>query len=74
MKTPPAAGYFVWDRQDEDERPATGEELQAGIDASRRGPGRPVGSGTKEQVAIRLDRTVLAALRACGPGLANPMG
>ena len=34
----------------------------------RRGHGRPAGSGTKEQVAIRLDRDVLSALRASGPG------
>ena len=74
MKTPPAAGYFVWDGQDEDERPATAEELQAGVEAARRGPGRPAGSGTKEQVAIRLDRTVLAALRASGPGWQTRLG
>ncbi|NLY40710.1 MAG: BrnA antitoxin family protein [Desulfovibrionales bacterium] len=30
--------------------------------------GRPAGSGTKEQVAIRFDRDVLAAFRASGPG------
>ncbi len=48
--------------------PATPDELQAGVEAARRGRGRPAGSGTKEQVAIRLDRTVLAALRASGPG------
>jgi uncharacterized protein (DUF4415 family) len=30
--------------------------------------GRPAGSGTKEQVAIRIDKDVLAAFRAAGPG------
>lgn len=35
---------------------------------ARRRAGRPVGSGTKEQVAIRLDREVLAAFRATGKG------
>jgi uncharacterized protein (DUF4415 family) len=30
--------------------------------------GRPAGSGKKEQVAIRVDREVLAAFRATGPG------
>jgi uncharacterized protein (DUF4415 family) len=54
---------FVWDGRDEDDRPATPQEL-----AQRRGRGRPAGSGTKEQVAIRLDHDVLAALRATGPG------
>jgi uncharacterized protein (DUF4415 family) len=34
----------------------------------RRKAGRPVGSGIKEPVALRLDRDVLAAFRAAGPG------
>ena len=68
MKTPPKGGYFVWDGVDEDDRPATQEELQAGLEAARKKRGRPVGSGTKEQVAIRFDRDVLTALRATGPG------
>lgn len=68
MKTPPPSGYFLWDGKDEDDRPATTEELQAGIESYRKKRGRPAGSGTKEQVAIRLDRDVLLALRASGPG------
>ena len=68
MKTPPVGGYYVWDGVDEDDRPATPEELQAGLEAARKKRGRPAGSGTKEQVAIRFDRDVLAALRATGPG------
>ena len=32
MKTPPAEGYFVWDGKNEDDRPATEEELHAGIE------------------------------------------
>jgi len=59
---------FVWDGVDEDDRPATAEEMQAGIDADRKRRGRPAGSGTKEQVAIRFDNDVLAAFRADGPG------
>lgn len=35
---------------------------------AKRRTGRPPGSGTKEQVAIRLDHDVLAAFRAGGPG------
>lgn len=35
---------------------------------ARRRVGRPAGSGSKEQVAIRFDREVLAAFRAAGPG------
>ena len=68
MKTPPAEGYFVWDGKDEDDRPATDEELRAGVEAARRGRGRPAGTGAKEQVAIRIDRDVLAAFRAGGAG------
>ena len=37
-------------------------------DVARRRAGRPVGSGNKEQVSIRLDRSVLAAFRATGKG------
>lgn len=68
MKTPPPGGHFVWDGKDEDERPATDEELRAGVEAFRKERGRPAGSGTKEQVAIRFDKDVLAAFRAGGPG------
>jgi uncharacterized protein (DUF4415 family) len=59
---------FVWDGSNEDDRPASEEELQAGLEAQRRKRGRPAGSGNKEQVAIRVDRDVLAAFRAGGPG------
>lgn len=68
MKTPPPGGYFVWDGKDEDDRPATEQELRAGVEAARQGRGRPAGSGSKEQVAIRFDREVLAAFRAGGKG------
>lgn len=64
----PPAQDFVWDGADEDDRPATADELAAGIEAVRRKRGRPAGSGTKEQVAIRLDRDILEAFRAGGPG------
>lgn len=60
----PRSADFVWDGVDEDDRPATVAELQA----ARRGPGRPAGSGAKQQVAIRLDRDLLETLRAGGAG------
>jgi uncharacterized protein (DUF4415 family) len=66
MKTPPPGGYYVWDGEDEDDRPLTKEEMRAGIELARK-RGRPVGSN-KEQVAIRFDKDVLAALRATGRG------
>ena len=66
---------YVWDGKDEDDRlateddrPATEEALRAGIEAARRGRGRPAGTGSKEQVAIRIDRDVLVAFRAGGAG------
>ncbi|NDP63768.1 MAG: BrnA antitoxin family protein [Polaromonas sp.] len=67
VRAVPAAKNFVWDGADEDERPASDEELSAGVTAYRK-RGRPAGGATKEQVAIRLDREVLAAFRAAGPG------
>ncbi|MFT3812921.1 MAG: BrnA antitoxin family protein [Acidovorax sp.] len=62
----PAQDY-VWDGADEDDRPLSTEEMRAGIAAARK-RGRPAGSGSKEQVAIRFDHEVLAAFRASGPG------
>ena len=58
---------YVWDSEDEDDRPLTHEEMQAGIEAYRRQRGRPTGSD-KESTTIRFDRDVLAAFRAGGPG------
>lgn len=58
---------YVWDGENEDERPLTREEMQAGIAEYRRRRGRPAGSD-KESTTIRLDRDILAAFRASGPG------
>lgn len=58
---------YVWDGQDEDDRPATTEELAHGLALARK-RGRPAGSGVKEQVAIRLDKDILEAFRAQGQG------
>lgn len=58
---------FVWDGQDEDDRPLTREEMQAGIEEYRRNRGRPTGS-EKVSTTIRFDKDVLAAFRAAGPG------
>ncbi|MBI4753984.1 MAG: BrnA antitoxin family protein [Betaproteobacteria bacterium] len=64
----PEGKDFVWDGRDEDDQPATAQELAAGVEAYRRKRGRPAGTASKEQVAIRFDRDVLAAFRAGGPG------
>ena len=58
---------YVWDGKNGDEQPLTREEMQAGIEEYRKRRGRPVGSD-KESTTIRLDRDILAAFRASGPG------
>lgn len=65
---PPPGGDYTWDGKDADERPLSREEMRAGVSAYRKQRGRPVGSGNKEQVAIRIDRDILAAFRASGEG------
>ena len=67
LKTPPPGGDYVWDGIDEDDRPATDEELEVGLAAARRARGRPPGSN-KESTTIRLDHDVLEAFRAGGAG------
>ncbi|MDZ4253786.1 MAG: BrnA antitoxin family protein [Sulfuritalea sp.] len=62
-----AATPYVGDGKNEDERPLTKEEMQAGIAAYRKQRGRPAGSD-KASTTIRFDRDVLAAFRAAGPG------
>ena len=51
MRSMPTTKDFVWNGIDEDDRPATDEELE-------RGRGRPAGS-TKTQIALRVDNHVL---------------
>lgn len=58
---------YVWDGKNEDDRPLTSKEMQAGIEAYRKQRGRPAGSD-KESTTIRFDRDILAAFRAAGPG------
>jgi uncharacterized protein (DUF4415 family) len=67
-KASPDGGVYKLDGRDEDERPLGNDEMLAGISSARKRPGRPAGSGTKKQVAIRLDHDVLAAFRIGGPG------
>lgn len=67
-RKPPASGDYVWDGKDEADRPLSRAEMLKGIEDFKRTRGRPLGSGKKEQVAIRFDREVLDAFRAQGPG------
>lgn len=64
---PPSQDHS-WDGVDEDDRPISSRELRAGLEVVRAKRGRPAGTATKEQVAIRFDREVLAAFRAGGDG------
>jgi uncharacterized protein (DUF4415 family) len=68
MRAIPAKQDFVWDGKTEDDRPATAEELNAALATYRAKRGRPAGTSTKEQVAIRLDHDILATFRASGRG------
>lgn len=68
VRAVPPVKDFVWDGKNEDDRPATDEELKAAVETYRAKRGRPAGSGNKEQVAIRLDHDVLVAFRASGAG------
>ena len=49
---------------DPDNLPLTDAELKQ----FKRGRGRPLGSGTKEQVTLRLDTQILEQFRATGDG------
>ncbi|PWC13410.1 hypothetical protein DDT56_15270 [Brenneria corticis] len=62
----PPENHYVWDGQDEDDRPMTAEEKKAALAAIRK-PGRPKGSA-KTTTTIRLDDEVLEAFRATGKG------
>jgi uncharacterized protein (DUF4415 family) len=62
----PPENNFVWDGIDEDDRPATEDELRAGI-ALARSRGRPAGSD-KTQIALRVDNVVLEAFKSTGKG------
>ena len=48
VRAVPAKKDFVWNGKDEDDRPATQEELRAGVDAYRKARGRSDSSGAKE--------------------------
>ena len=72
MPTKKPAGSPDW--TDPDDAPELTAELLAqaetfeGDTFVRRGRGRPKTAAAKEQISVRLDPDVLAALRAAGPG------
>ncbi len=63
----PASKDYVWDGIDDDDRPATEEELCAGIERYKAQRGRPSGS-EKTQIALRVDNVVLEAFKSRGKG------
>ena len=62
-----AAGPYVWDGKDPDDRPLTEQEMIEGHERALRRRGRPVGSD-KESTTIRFDRDILDAFKAADPG------
>lgn len=72
VRAVPKDKFFVWDGVNEDDRPATEQEMRAGIEADKRRRGRPAGSD-KTQIALRVDNDTLAAFRATGQGWQSRM-
>ena len=76
IKSPPPADYDEnpeWTEEDfARARPLHEVHPPHVVAALLRKPGRPAGA-TKEQVAIRIDRDVLARFRADGPGWQSRM-
>jgi uncharacterized protein (DUF4415 family) len=72
MPTKKPAGSPEWTDPDDAPEPTAAmladAEAFEGNTFVRRGRGRPKSAATKEQISVRLDRDVLAALRAEGPG------
>lgn len=59
---------YQWDGTDEDDRPATQEELQAGIETYRKKIGRPVSDNPKVFTSIRLDADIVERFKQDGKG------
>lgn len=63
IKAIPSSEDFVWNGEDEDDRPVSKAEFATAVKKR----GRPNGS-QKEQVSLRLDKAVLETFRATGKG------
>lgn len=55
-------------RSDADARPLTDKQWNKVKPSLKRPPGRPLGSGTKEQVTLRIDSDTLAFYKSKGQG------
>lgn len=67
-KKAPPGGDYVWDGNDENDRPLTREEMLNGVEAYRKKRGRPVSATRKEQVSVRYSPEVLSYFRSTGEG------
>lgn len=67
LKSPPEGGYYVWDGQSDDDRPATQQELAQAREASRK-RGRPVAAVKRPMLSMRTDPDLLEHLRSTGKG------
>ncbi|MEI6747448.1 MAG: BrnA antitoxin family protein [Methylococcaceae bacterium] len=68
MKTPPVGGYFVWDGEDEDDRPLSHEEMQVGILKAQQ-----LNNNGKTEIALQVDNEIVAYFRATGQNWQNRM-
>jgi len=68
VENAPPGGDYVWDGQDENDRPLTRDEMQKGVEAYRKKRGRPISDSRKEQVSVRYSPEVLSYFRATGDG------
>ena len=59
--------FYVWDGEDEDDKPLSHKEMTDGLAAYKK-RGRPFSVSPKKQIAIRLDPEVLEAFQKNGPG------
>ncbi len=59
---------YEWDGVDEDDRPATKEELKAGVEAYRKKVGRPKSENPKVFTSIRLDADIVERFKQEGKG------
>jgi len=64
MKTPPVEGYFVWDGEDEDDRPLSREEMQAGMLKKSH-------DSDKTEISLQIDNEVVAYFRSTGQNWQN---
>ena len=61
-------GYFVWDGENEDDRPLSREEMRAGILKAQQ-----LNTNGKTEIALQVDNEIVAYFRATGQNWQNRM-